>query len=184
MQDTHPSETEVSTVLAGNGPILLFQGYLKQALFLSRDDISRFIQDPERAPLLVIPRFASVALRCHFPEDHIDEITLKRDFTVGEHYSLTMRNHGRQSARFYSDHDNMPGPRILRADNINVVITPKVTALVDTSGVEPKLSVIVEQPVPEKPSYRARFAHDVTRLRNVVLRATDHLQPNKRHEST
>lgn len=178
----HTTETEVSTVLARNGPMLLFQGFFKQALFLSREDISQFIQDPERAPLLVIPPFASLAVRCYAPWDHIDELVLTRNFSVGENYSLTMRNRGGQAARYYSDHGDMPGPRTLRADRINVVITPKIFAFVDPSGFEPKLSVIVQHAVEEKPSYRTRFAHDVNQLRNAVLRAITHNQPNKHHE--
>jgi hypothetical protein len=177
-------ETQVSTVLARNGPILIFQSHLEkaQALFVSRDEIPRFMQDPHTASMLVIPPFASIALRCFAPLDHVDAITLSQDLALGENFHLTLRERNRRGIRFYSRHEDLPGPRTLRAGGIRVAITPRLVATVETGAFEPKLRVIVDRLESESADYRNRFACETSVLRNAVLLALN-TQPQENHDT-
>lgn len=183
MKDNTNAETYISVLLARNGPLIIFQGFYKQALFVSRSDIPRFIRDPEHTPLLVIPPFAALALNCYLALDQVDAIELKQDIVVSEDYTLTMRNAQAQSIRYYSNHDKLHGARTLRASDIHVVVTPSLTAAVDTSNLEPRLSAVTEFPSSEKPDYPRRFAHDVRLLSEAVTRTVAHLYPTLHYEN-
>jgi hypothetical protein len=183
MKDNKAAETYISVLLARNGPLIIFQGFYKNALYVSRSEIPRFIRDPEHTPLLVIPPFAALALNCYLALEHVDAIELKHDIVVSEDYTLTMRSKQEQSIRYYSNHEMLHGARTLRASDVQVVITPRMTATVDTSELEPRLSVVTEFPVTEKPDYPRRFAHDVRLLSESVARAVAHLYPTLRYEN-
>jgi len=178
MKDITTAEHHISVILARNGPLLIFQGIYKQALFVSRSEIPRFVRDPEHTPLLVIPPFAALALSCYLALEHVDVIELKRDIAVSENYTLTMRSEHEKCIRYYSTHEELPGARTLRAGDIQVAVTPRVAVIVNTSGLEPHLDVVTEYPVAEKPDYPHRFAHDVRLLSEAVARKVAHLPPH------
>lgn len=183
MFDPKSTETEVSTVLARNGPIIAFQGFFKQALFVSAEAIPRFIQDPHATNVLVIPPFASIALRCFAPLDEVDSLMLTQDLALGDNFHLTIRERDRRGIRFYSHHEDLPGPRTLRAGGIQVAITPRLVATVETGAFEPKLSVIVDRLESESADYRNRFACEASVLRNAVLLALN-TQPQENDDTS
>lgn len=182
MQPQQSTETQVSVLMARNGPVIVFQGLNKQALFIARENVQRFIKNPQHTSLLVIPPLASLALHCYQSLQEVDLIELRHEPPPGGDFSLTIHNRGEKNVRFYSDHRNLPSPKTLRADGVRVVITPKIAALTRSSNPEPQLSVIVEHPVAERPNYRARFAHELNILRHAVLTTVARSQPINPHE--
>lgn len=183
MKNTQPPEEHLSVLVARNGPLLVFQSFWKQALFIQRDNIPKFIDDPESAPVLVIQPLPALALQCYLALKQVHSITLKRDLAISDDFTLTAHNTGDAAVRFYSRHDNMHGPRTLRAERVGVVITPQMVALLDNTGMEPRLSVVVESKSDDLPDYPNRFAIDPRLLAEAVARSVSNSLPTLRYEN-
>ncbi len=183
MRNPTNSETAVSIIRARNGPLIIFQGFAKQALFVSQENILRFIRDPEQTALLVIPPMASLALNCYLTCTQVDSIDLKRDIALGDDFTLTVRSSEEKGIRFYSDGINLAGARSLRADSIGIVVTPQICASVDSSKLETTLSTFVEFPGSEDADYPNRFAHAPRFLGQMVAKVTGRKSQINCHEN-
>lgn len=163
------TETHVSILAPSDGTALLFQGYCKQALFLKRENVSRFIDNPNAAGMLVIPPYAALALHCFVATETVSSIQLKQDLAISGNYTLTIRFQNGSGIRYYSSHEDLECSRSLREKSIRLAITPKLVAKVDDYDVS--LAVIGTLPQPQKPDYAGRFAHETVFLVHALLRA-------------
>lgn len=170
------------SVLSANNGLLIFQGFRKPALFVSRDEVPRFIRDPERSTFRIIPPMAALSLNCYLALNSFDRIELKQPFASSEDYSLTMLSARAPAVRYYSDHDDVESIYALRAENVGVVVTPKATYVLDGDHPVPALTTVVELPEPEVPDYCNPFAQETRLLREAVLRIINHHQLGFHHE--
>lgn len=165
-------ETYISVLAPPNGTALLFQGYRKAALFLKRENVSRFIDDPHATGVLVIPPFAALALHCFLAAESTKAIHLEQDLAISEDYSITVRLTSGSGIRYVSSHDKLDSARALVRDNVKLVITPKLLAMVHSGDDESYLSRIVELPHEEEADYANRFVHETLFLVEALQRAT------------
>jgi len=171
MNEPPNPETYISVLAPTNGTALLFQGYRKPALFLKRENVSRFIDDPQATGVLVIPPFAALALHCFVAAESTKAIHLEQDLVTSDDYSLTVRLTSGSGIRYVSSHDNLDSARALVGDNVKLVITPKLLAMVHWEDDEPCLNRIVELPYEEKADYAGRFVHETVFLVQALERA-------------
>lgn len=170
MNEKDQPESHLSILAAQNGSLIVFQGFYKQALFIRREHVPRFINDPENTPVIVIPAMAALALQCYSALEDIDSISLKRDLAISDDFTLTLRRQSGECIKVYSAHERLSKPRTLRAERVKIAITPRMIAQVD--GEEPRLVIIVESDRAEIPNYPARFAMKPSLLSSAVARTT------------
>lgn len=180
MNEPPNSETHVSVLAPPDGTALIFQGYRKPALFLKRENLSLFIENPCETGLLVIPPFAALALQSFVAADSAQAIQLKQDLVIGEHYSLTVRLMSGCGIRFVSSHENLDSAPALVRENVRIVVTPKMVAMLDDFGPAPRLNCVAEIPYEEKADYAGRFVQEtpflVQALKRAVAAKTNTLQ--------
>lgn len=163
-------ESHLSILAAQNGSLIVFQGCNKQALFIQREHVPRFIHDPENTPVIVIPSLASLALECYSAMETIDCILLTRDLAISDDYTLTLRRQSGESIQFFSDQERLPGARTLRAERVKIAITP--TMICHVVGDEPRLVILVACDLDDAPNYPARFAMNPGLISKAVAHAT------------
>lgn len=181
MKTQNPPENYISVLKAPEG-LLIQQGPFQQCLYLRREDAARFIQDPERTRLVVIPKFAALVLGVHFPYGKAEAFEFAQNVAISDDFSLTVRGNSGKGVCYFSNHDSLPGARVLRARGIRVIATPRLTASITTDQPEPRLSVIAELPVPEEPDYAGRFVHPTRLLSEAVARSLARTSNQSSHE--
>jgi hypothetical protein len=171
MKEPPNSETHVSILAPPDGTALIFQGYRKPALFLRRENISRFITDPHSTGMLAIPPFAALALQCFVAADSVKTIQLKQDLAIDEHYALTVRLTTGSGVRFVSSHENLDSAQALARESVRIVVTPKMVAMLDDFGATPRLNCVAEIPHEERADYARRFVLETSFLVQALERA-------------
>lgn len=183
MNKIEPNAAHICVAIARNGGLIITQGYLQAGLYLAREDIPRFVANAEQTKLLVIPPLAALAVHCYTCCERIETIYLKSHAIDDDVYVLTIRTASGQGIRYYSSHEDLPGAAILHDDRVNVAITPRLSAIVDSSGPKTILAPVVQLPSDEKPNYRRRFSHAPHLLSRAVARTVDQHAPALRYEN-
>ena len=159
MRNADSNPAEISVIVDPNGHALVFQGF-NQALFLSKENVTRFLDNPSRAAMLLIPPFAATALCTYCSMEEIDTIALTRDLTFDPDFSLVITTRTNSKIAYFSDHKYPRTPRLMARQGVSIVITPnEVSAVIQPEGL-PQLTVIASIPQLEVPSYIKRFAVD------------------------
>ena len=167
MPTANNHSTDISVIVAKNGHVLVFQGF-HQALFIQREQLPRFIEDPQQAAMLVIPKFAAIAIAAYTAGEDSASIELTRDLSLGSEFSLVITSTRGPKVAYYSDHEYPIGPRALAKQGIGVAITSRAVVAVDQSGSNPSLSPVASIPHPQEANYPMRFAADPSTIKVAV----------------
>lgn len=160
-----PGAPDVTVIAPPSGQLLLFCGFYTQGLLVQREYVPAFLQDPAKAGVLLIPPFAALAIQCYTALSSTDEIAVKRDPAIDDHFELTLTAKNGQRVRYYSSTTKVPPTDVLRQQRVNYLVTPRYVALVDLDQPRAKIAIIAEVPESEPCDYRNRFAHDPKVLR-------------------
>lgn len=169
---THPIQPTVT--VAGNGHVLIGQGFYKPALFMPRQAVPHFLADPASTPLCVLPPFAATALDCYISGVEVLAIHQRRNVPKGGEIVLMFRLRNR-SIGFFSNSNVLRHPAWLAAQNIEVAVTPQAFATVGTNP--SSVAIIAGIPRAEKPLYESRFALSPLAIRDELARAVQRAQP-------
>lgn len=178
--NTHPADL---SVIVADGHVLVFQGFFHQALFILREHVPRFIDNPQQAAMLVIPPFAATALSCYTALEECTSISLNRDSSLGASFNLVITTSRGSKMAYYADHEVPLTPRTLARQGIGLAITPMAVTTLDQSGSSPSLSLVVGIQQPQVPDYSMRFAADPQLIKEAVRDALCKTKPTQRHAS-
>ena len=167
MPTANTHSADISVIVAKNGHVLVLQGQY-QALFILREHVPRFLENPPQAAMLVIPPFAATALACYTALEDRTSIELTRDLSLGTEFNLIITTSRGSKVAYFSDHEALHGPRSLAEQGIDIVITPKVVMAVDASATNPSMSLVASIPNPQVPDYSRRFAADPDIIKTAV----------------
>jgi hypothetical protein len=162
--------SDISVTVADTG-ILVRQGFLKQALFVSREHIPSFISDPLQTPVRVITPFAATALACYAEMAPVDWINVKPNTSAPDEFCLTLRSARGFIVAFLSEAASPIPVRQLSEQRVDIVITPMCVARIDTTGPIPSLDLIASVPVVERADFPNRFAANPQLLVRAVEQA-------------
>lgn len=180
MPKAHIHPTDLSVFVAQNGHALVFQG-CQQALFISRQHMPRFLENPKQAGLLVIPAFAATALCCYIAAEEGVSIAVAQDISLGSEFSLVITTNRGSTIAYFSAHEAPNGPSPFTKLGSGIVITPKSVMAVDPSGTSPALSPVASIPFPQVPDYPGRFAVDPTIIKEALQEALYKANANPHH---
>lgn len=160
MKDPEHKSTDLSFVALAEGHALLFQGCVKQALFIQREHLLRFIDDPAAAAVLVIPPFAATALELYLAAAGAVSAGLERDLAISPEFVLRFTLPDKTRIVYFSDPEVTIVPWHLAAQKVATVITPKLIGRITKDGARAVLDTVASIPVAQPPDYPRRFAHD------------------------
>jgi len=160
MKDPEHKSTDLSVVVMAEGHALLYQGCVKQALFIQREHLLRFIDDPAAAAVLVIPPFAATALEIYLTAVGVVSAVLERDLAISPEYVLRFTLPDKTRIVYFSDPEVTIVPWHLAAQGVVTVITPKLIGRITKDGARAVLDTVASIPVAQCPDYPRRFAHD------------------------
>ena len=160
MTDPDNKPTDLSVVAMAEGHALLFQGCLTQALFIQREHLLRFIDDPAAAAVLVIPPFAATALEIYLTAAGSVSVELERDLAISPEFVLRFTLPDKTRIVYFSDPETIIVPWHLAAQRVVTVITPKLIGRITKDGARAVLDTVASIPVAQRPDYPRRFAHD------------------------
>jgi len=160
MKDPEHKSTDLSFVALAEGHALLFQGFPKQALFIQREHLLRFIDDPAAAAVLVIPPFAATALEIYLTAVGVVSAELERDLANSPEFVLRFTLPDKTRIVYFSDPEVTIVPWHLAAQKVATVITPKLVGRITKDGARAVLDTVASIPVAQLPDYPRRFVHD------------------------
>jgi hypothetical protein len=181
MPKANPHPADISVIVAKNGHVLVFQGFFHQALFILREHVPRFLENPQQAAMLVIPPFAATALSCYTAMEECTSISLTRDLSLGDEFTLVITTSRGPKIAYYADHEAPIGPRSLARQGIGIAITPMAVTTLDQSGSSPSLSLVAGIQQPQVPDYSMRFAADPNIIKEAVRDALSKINPTQRY---
>lgn len=169
---THSIQPTIT--VAGNGHVLVGQGFYRPGLFLPRQAVPHFLADPASTPLCILPPFAATALDCYICGVEVLAIHPRRNVPKGGEIVLMFKLRNR-SIGFFSNSTVLRDPAWLAAQNIEVAVTPQAFATVGTNP--SSVAIVTSMPRPEKPTYESRFALSPLAIRDELARAVQRAQP-------
>lgn len=160
MKDPDNKPTDLSVVAMAEGHALLFQGCVKQALFIQREHLLRFIDAPAAAAVLVIPPFAATALELYLTAVGSVSVEIERDLAISPEFVLRFTLHDKTRIIYFSDPEAVIVPWHLAAQRVATVITPKLVGRITKDGARSVLDTVASIPMAQRPDYPRRFAHE------------------------